>query len=243
MRGDRLMREAALLPAPKPRRIGRRWRVPRSTSVETKEQAKEILESSSVDPHKPLLLVDIDGVISLFGGDLTRQDGLFPLDRGHSPLPFGHRRRSPARAGRAFRAGLVQRLGGEGRRAPAPPARAAGRPAVPALRPLGRPQQRALEARRDRRLRRRERALAWIDDALQRGCHDWASARAAPTLLVATEPAARPHRARGRAAAGVGAGAGAAAERRSGQRERHRDRRAGLRRPAGAGGRADVESA
>jgi hypothetical protein len=32
------------------------------------------------------------------------------------------------------------------------------------------------------------RPLAWIDDALSDDCHDWASARAAPTLLVATEP-------------------------------------------------------
>jgi hypothetical protein len=32
------------------------------------------------------------------------------------------------------------------------------------------------------------RALAWIDDAFNDACHAWASARAAPTLLVQTEP-------------------------------------------------------
>ncbi|HXW58446.1 MAG TPA: HAD domain-containing protein [Solirubrobacteraceae bacterium] len=32
------------------------------------------------------------------------------------------------------------------------------------------------------------RALAWIDDGFNPACHAWASARAAPTLLVATEP-------------------------------------------------------
>jgi hypothetical protein len=32
------------------------------------------------------------------------------------------------------------------------------------------------------------RPLAWIDDALNRACHEWAHARAAPTLLVETEP-------------------------------------------------------
>ena len=53
--------------------------------------------------------------------------GLVPLDRGHSPLSFVHRRRSPARPRRAFRARLVQRLGGEGQRASPPPARAARR--------------------------------------------------------------------------------------------------------------------
>jgi hypothetical protein len=32
------------------------------------------------------------------------------------------------------------------------------------------------------------RPLAWIDDAHDAGCHDWAAARPGPTLLVATEP-------------------------------------------------------
>jgi hypothetical protein len=33
------------------------------------------------------------------------------------------------------------------------------------------------------------RPLAWIDDALDRSCEEWAAARAAPTLLVKTDPA------------------------------------------------------
>ncbi|HEY3758688.1 MAG TPA: HAD domain-containing protein [Solirubrobacteraceae bacterium] len=32
-----------------------------------------------------------------------------------------------------------------------------------------------------------ERALAWIDDCLDEACHAWAAARAAPTLLVQTQ--------------------------------------------------------
>lgn len=32
------------------------------------------------------------------------------------------------------------------------------------------------------------RPLAWIDDALSPACHDWAAARAEPTLLVQTAP-------------------------------------------------------
>lgn len=32
------------------------------------------------------------------------------------------------------------------------------------------------------------RALAWIDDNLDRGCHEWADARPEATLLVPTEP-------------------------------------------------------
>jgi hypothetical protein len=34
-----------------------------------------------------------------------------------------------------------------------------------------------------------KRALAWIDDAFNEACHEWASARGAPTLLVQTTPA------------------------------------------------------
>jgi len=33
-----------------------------------------------------------------------------------------------------------------------------------------------------------QRPLAWIDDALNDACHEWAAARAAPTLLVQTDP-------------------------------------------------------
>jgi Swiss Army Knife RNA repair-like protein len=33
------------------------------------------------------------------------------------------------------------------------------------------------------------RPLAWIDDAFNDACHEWASARGAPTLLVQTTPA------------------------------------------------------
>jgi len=34
----------------------------------------------------------------------------------------------------------------------------------------------------------RGRPLAWVDDALSPACHEWADARSAPTLLVQTEP-------------------------------------------------------
>ena len=123
-------------------------------------------------PVRPLLMVDIDGVISLFGGDGSPARAapggrLLPLDRGHTALPFGHRGRSPACARRSVRPGLGERLGGEGRRTPPPPARPARRAAPPALRARGRAQQRPLEARGDRRYAGR-RPLAWIDDALRR---------------------------------------------------------------------------
>jgi len=34
-----------------------------------------------------------------------------------------------------------------------------------------------------------DRPLAWIDDALNDACREWAAARGAPTLLVDTDPA------------------------------------------------------
>jgi hypothetical protein len=34
-----------------------------------------------------------------------------------------------------------------------------------------------------------DRPLAWIDDAFNAACYDWADAREAPTLLVRTDPA------------------------------------------------------
>ena len=34
----------------------------------------------------------------------------------------------------------------------------------------------------------RDRPLAWIDDCLDESCHAWAASRMAPTLLVPTEP-------------------------------------------------------
>jgi hypothetical protein len=33
-----------------------------------------------------------------------------------------------------------------------------------------------------------ERALAWIDDEFNPACHEWAASRSAPTLLVSTSP-------------------------------------------------------
>ena len=45
-----------------------------------------------------------------------------------------------------------------------------------------------LEARRDRRPRRFTPAVAWIDDAHDESCQEWARERSGPTLLLTTEP-------------------------------------------------------
>ena len=86
------------------------------------------------------------------------------------------------------RPGLVQRLGGEGRRAPAPPCSAL--PALPTSPSTATPARAnahwklaAIDAHAG------DRPLAWIDDALDERCERWAADRAAPTLLVRTDPA------------------------------------------------------
>jgi hypothetical protein len=140
------------------------------------------------DRHKPLLLVDIDGVISLFGGRLTAEDGSF-----HSIDGMPHFLSATAAAHLLHLADdfdLVWCSGWEEK---------ADEHLPHLLRlPRGLP-----HLQFDRDVRRgnahwklaaidsyaRERPLAWIDDALNDACRAWAAAREAPTLLVKTEPA------------------------------------------------------
>jgi hypothetical protein len=155
--------------------------------VETKDRVGKRPESRA-DRHKPLLLVDIDGVISLFGDQLTARDGSF-----HSIDGMPHFLSATAAAHLLDLADdfdLVWCSGWEEK----------ADEHLPHL--LGLP--RGLpHLRFDRDVRRdnahwklaaidayaRERPLAWIDDALSDACDEWAAARAAPTLLVKTEPA------------------------------------------------------
>jgi hypothetical protein len=156
--------------------------------VETKESAKAATGPSSGDSHKPLLLVDIDGVISLFGGNLKSQAGSF-----HSIEGIPHFLSSTAAAhllDLAEHFELVWCSGWEEKANEHLPhllGLPAGLPFLCFDRSVGRANAHwkldAIDAYA------RERPLAWIDDAFNPACHDWASARAAPTLLVATVPA------------------------------------------------------
>jgi hypothetical protein len=155
--------------------------------VETKEQAKEIWEFSSADPHKPLMLVDIDGVISLFGGDLRRKTGSF-----HSIEGIPHFLSATAAA---HLLDLTEHFepvwcSGWEEKADEHLPHLLGLPAgIPFLRfdrSVGKSNAHwkldAIDAFAG------ERPLAWIDDALNAACHEWAQARSAPTLLVQTDP-------------------------------------------------------
>jgi len=142
---------------------------------------------------RPLLMVDIDGVISLFGspqrrpGEHGSTDGCF-----HSIDGTPHFLSSAAAAhllelGSLF--DLVWASGWEERANEHLPHLLGLPPALPFLR-FARAPGRAtahwklasIDAYAG------ERPLAWIDDALGPACEQWAAARAAPTLLVQTAP-------------------------------------------------------
>ena len=138
---------------------------------------------------EPLLMVDVDGVISLFGFDRAR------LPAGRFELVDGIHHFLSATAGEHLRAlmhcyELVWCTGWEEKANEYLPF-ALGLPGpLPHLtfeRAVGRTNAHwkldAIE-----RFAGPSRPLAWVDDAHDEGCAAWAAARAAPTLLVATEP-------------------------------------------------------
>jgi HAD domain in Swiss Army Knife RNA repair proteins len=139
---------------------------------------------------KPLLLVDVDGVISLFGFDHSRPPA------GRFEIVDGIAHFLSASAGEHLRElsaefELVWCTGWEEKANEYLP-RALGLPAeLPHLefernpgRANGHWKLAAIDAYAGP-----DRALAWIDDAHDEDCTSWAKARSAPTLLVATEPA------------------------------------------------------
>lgn len=141
------------------------------------------------NPCKPLLLVDVDGVISLFG---------FPSNRcpaGNWMIVDGTPHLISAAA-----AGHLQTLGADFELAWCTGWEEKANEYLPAV--LGLPGElpvlsfdrnpgrghahwklAAIEAFAGPR-----RPLAWVDDALNEACHAWAAERPAPTLLVTTSP-------------------------------------------------------
>ncbi len=180
--------------------------------METKEIDAEIPGFSSADPHKdgadrpthepepgsaagrPLLLIDIDGVISLFGGTELASGSPFAGRAGsfHSIDGMPHFLSSTAAAHllelqRHFE--LAWCSGWEEKANEHLPHLLGLPPALPFLRferSVGRSNAHWKLAAIDEFAG--VRALAWIDDALNPACHEWAAARSAPTLLVQTEP-------------------------------------------------------
>ena len=119
------------------------------------------------DAHTPLLLVDVDGVLSVFGAGVDRDDCVPALVEG---IPHWLSRSAAAALARiapAFE--CVWCTGWEDR--------ADGH--LPHL--LGLPPG-------WRHLSFRDRPAVWIDDAHDERCREWAATRLGPTLLVTTDP-------------------------------------------------------
>jgi Swiss Army Knife RNA repair-like protein len=153
-----------------------------------KEQAKEGSGAAGADTERPILAVDVDGVISLFGFEDPFDDppGLFQLIDGiiHCIMvSAGERLR---RLSEHYE--LVWASGWEDRANEHLP-RLLGLPEeLPVLRFDG-PAQfgtahwklGAIDAYAG------QRPLAWVDDSIDEECRAWAEEREAPTLLVRTE--------------------------------------------------------
>lgn len=173
-------------------------------------QAKERL-SDAKDRELPLLMVDIDGVVSLFGGwehggadahggararaGAGHQDGSF-----HSIDGMPHFLSSTAAAHLLDLASMFELVWASGweERANEHLPHLLGLPRdLPFLRfprVMRSPPTPTTRANAHWKLDAIDafaggRALAWVDDALNDACHEWALARAAPTLLVQTDPA------------------------------------------------------
>jgi len=140
--------------------------------------------------HRPLLLVDIDGVISLFGFEPTRPPG------GSWQMVDGVAHLLSATAGEHLRQladvfELVWCSGWEEKaneylpRAlglPEPLPHLTFAPSVPSV--YGHWKLEAIDGYAGS-----ERPVAWIDDAHDEPCRTWARERAGPTLLITTLPA------------------------------------------------------
>jgi hypothetical protein len=141
-----------------------------------------------VADDRPILAVDVDGVISLFGFDapLSEAPGRFHLIDGIAHCISDVAGDELARLGEVYE--LIWATGWEERANDKLP-RILGLPGeLPCLHFDGRARfgtaHWKLEAIDEYA---GNRPLAWIDDSLDESCFEWAEAREAPTLLVLTE--------------------------------------------------------
>ncbi len=145
------------------------------------------------EASRPLLMVDIDGVISLFGGP-SAVAGVRPAGGSFHSIEGIPHFLSATAAAHLLELSIVFELvwaSGWEEKADEHLPRLLGLPAgLPHLtfqRSVGRSNAHwkldAIEAHAT------GRPLAWIDDALNAECRRWAAKRSAPTLLVQTDPA------------------------------------------------------
>ena len=138
--------------------------------------------------QRPILAVDVDGVISLFGfqGPIGDVGGRFHLIDGIAHCISDVAGAQLRHLADAYE--LIWATGWEDRANDHLPLLLGLPGELPCLRFDGRARfgsahwkLDALEAYSG------DRPLAWIDDSLDQSCHDWAAKRAGPTLLVPTE--------------------------------------------------------
>ena len=136
--------------------------------------------------QKPLLAIDIDGVLSLFGFEEGEQPpGEFHLVDG---LPHYLSRDAASRLQRLLKTYEGVWASGWEDRANDHLPNILGLPEMPHLTFDGRMQFGKAHWKLDALDEYAgDRPLAWIDDSFDRSCHKWAKRREAPTLLVPTE--------------------------------------------------------
>jgi HAD domain in Swiss Army Knife RNA repair proteins len=140
--------------------------------------------------NRPLLLIDVDGVISLFGFDpASRPPGRFEVVDGiaHflSATAGEHLRRLVEVYEPAWCTGWEEKANEYLPHAlglPGPFAHLSFADATPLV--AGHWKLAAID-----RYAGPDRPLAWIDDAHDERCREWAAARRGPTLLLGTDPA------------------------------------------------------
>ena len=152
-------------------------------------------KSGSAPPdmtQKPLLLVDIDGVVSLFGFDPNvRPDGTWCQVDGIAHLLSSRAAEHLLELGQSFEMAWCS---GWEEKANEHLPHQLGLPRLPHLRfeDKGPGVKAAYEHWKLASIDAYagpDRAIAWIDDDLSDECHAWATARPGPTLLVLTDPA------------------------------------------------------
>jgi hypothetical protein len=140
--------------------------------------------------NRPLLLIDVDGVISLFGFDhRSPPPGRYQLVDGITHFLSESAGRHLRRLGVAFE--LAWCTGWEEKANDyLPLALGLDGPLPHVVFERGtRPTEAHWKLGGIDRHVAASRAMAWIDDAHDDGCRSWAAARPGPTLLVTTDPA------------------------------------------------------
>jgi hypothetical protein len=138
--------------------------------------------------QRPVLAVDVDGVISLFGfeGPLDQVGGRFHLIDGVAHCISDVAGAQLQRLAEVYE--LIWATGWEDRANDHLPLLLGLAGDLPCLRFDGRARfgtaHWKLEAIAEYA---GDRPLAWLDDSLDESCHEWAARRAAPTLLAPTE--------------------------------------------------------